>query len=113
MQDMFCERLRAARKRAKITQIQLSRMTMIDQAKVSRLETGGQEPSIAQLRALAVALSVSADWLIGLVDDQHTPGISNSSPCVSPSSSRMIDALDGLTEEQIAVVLAFIAGLKA
>lgn len=112
MQDVFCSRLKSARKKTGITQVRLSEMTEIDQGKISRLETGSQEPNIAQLRSLAVALSVSVDWLIGLTDSTSGDvGSADSAAC--PAIGGVQDALNGLTDEQIGIVLAFIAGLKA
>ena len=60
-----------------MTEAQLARAAGISQSAVSRIEAGLREPSAGTLRGLAVALNVSADYLLGLEpgpDRQSEPG---------------------------------------
>lgn len=56
------DRLKAAREDADLTQAQ----TGIARRQYIRYEQGAQEMGIAKLRALCLALDVSADYLLGL-----------------------------------------------
>lgn len=59
-------RLRAARSRAGITQVELSERTGLDQAAISRMERGQHLPRIDTLRKVATGLGVSvSDLLLG------------------------------------------------
>lgn len=64
------ERLREARKRLKWTQTQAAFHLGISQSEYALYELGQREPKTASLSALAVTFNVSADWLLGISDDQ-------------------------------------------
>jgi DNA-binding XRE family transcriptional regulator len=59
-------RLRAARERAGLTLAQVGERCGLARQHVHRYEAGEQEPGAAALRALCVALEVSADLVLGL-----------------------------------------------
>lgn len=65
------ERLRLARQRAALTQEELSQLCGVGKhgRRVSAWETAANIPSVEHLRSMAQALGVSADWLLGLVED--------------------------------------------
>jgi len=67
----FSQKLRALRRARKprLTQEAAARALGWTQRKISRLETGDTEPSLADLRALCRYYGVSADWLIGLGEE--------------------------------------------
>ena len=56
------KRLREARKEAGMTQVMLSKISQIDQARISALESGVQKSSVYLVR-LATALGVDPVWL--------------------------------------------------
>ncbi len=56
------KRLRKARKEAGMTQVVLSKISQIDQARISALESGVQKSSVYLVR-LATALGVDPVWL--------------------------------------------------
>ena len=60
------DRLKAAREDADLTQAQVAKQTGIARRQYIRYERGAQEMGIAKLRALCLALGVSADHLLGL-----------------------------------------------
>ena len=60
------DRLKAAREDADLTQAQVAEQTGIARRQYIRYEQGAQEMGIAKLRALCLALGVSADYLLGL-----------------------------------------------
>ena len=67
----FRERVREARKKLKLTQQQLARLSGMAQATLSDIERGKNEGS-RDVVALASALQVSAEWLInGKQSDDH------------------------------------------
>lgn len=61
--------LRKAREGAALTQVALSERTGIDQAVISRLETGKQRPRIDTLRRISGALDLTLSELLGGVQD--------------------------------------------
>jgi transcriptional regulator with XRE-family HTH domain len=68
MSDNFSERLRAARELRKMNQTDLATAAKLQPSAVSHFETGRRSPSFANLRALADALKVTTDYLIGRSD---------------------------------------------
>jgi transcriptional regulator with XRE-family HTH domain len=62
--------LRDARKQAGFTQVELSVATGIDQASISRMETGKQGNTLTYLQRIAAALDVPISDLVG-VPERH------------------------------------------
>jgi len=71
MADIFAERLRAARESRKMSQSDLAREADLQPSAVSHFETGRRSPSFANLKALADALKVTTDYLIGRSDEMN------------------------------------------
>ncbi len=71
MEDLpiFRERLLLARRRAGMSQGELARRTAMYASDISKMERGRMLPTAPRLRRLAEALAVSADYLLGLIDD--------------------------------------------
>lgn len=67
--DIFPKRLLAARKKRELSQDDLAQRSGLQPAAVSHFETGARKPSFDNLRRLADALSVTADYLLGRTDD--------------------------------------------
>jgi len=67
----FAGRLKEARQHAGWSQTELGKRSGVHAMAISRLERGDKKDVTgATLRKLSLALSVSADWLLGLVDDE-------------------------------------------
>jgi transcriptional regulator with XRE-family HTH domain len=65
------QRLYARRKQLKMTQARLASMTGMTQGSIARIETGkAKEVESSTLIALAQALAVTTDWLLGLTPDE-------------------------------------------
>jgi transcriptional regulator with XRE-family HTH domain len=69
MTDICADRLRQARERAGVSQRELARRLNVSQQSIAQHERGQRLPRPERLRALAVALQVSCDFLVGLEDD--------------------------------------------
>lgn len=67
--NIFPKRLLAARKKRELSQDDLAQRSGLQPAAVSHFETGARKPSFDNLRRLADALSVTADYLLGRTDD--------------------------------------------
>jgi len=67
-------RVRTARERAGMTQMDLAYAIGADGGNVSAIETGRRDAQSTKVAALARALNVSADWLLGLTDDPQPHG---------------------------------------
>ena len=65
----FRHRLKSAREAAQLTQNDLGiKAGGVAQTEISRYENGDYEPGLTRLRALADALEVTADYLLGRSD---------------------------------------------
>ncbi len=67
----FGERLRQLRRARGMTQQELAQKLNMTKASVSAYETSGKYPSVEVLRKLAELFRVSADYLLGLADDNR------------------------------------------
>lgn len=65
---VFRRRLKAARELRGLNQTDLARRSGLQQSAVSHYETGARRPSFTNLRKLAEAMEVTADYLIGRTD---------------------------------------------
>lgn len=71
--DEFKNRLRAARELRGLSQAQLAVKCGMPASSITFFERGTRKPSIANLRRLAVTLEVTADYLLGRLDDPILP----------------------------------------
>lgn len=67
-QDIFQDRLRRARQIRGLQQGELALKAGLPPASISHFENGTRKPSFDNLRRLSQALDVSADFLLGRVD---------------------------------------------
>jgi predicted transcriptional regulator len=65
----FSKNLRAARERRDMSQTALANQSGIVPSAISHFESGRREPSAGSLRKLAVALDITADYLLGLTKE--------------------------------------------
>lgn len=70
--DIFKDRLRAARDFREWSQNDLAERAQLPPSSIAHFESGSRKPSFDNLHRLANALEVSADYLLGRVDD---PGL--------------------------------------
>lgn len=64
-EDLFGERLIAAREVRELSQAELAQKSGLQAAAIGHFERNRRKPSFANVRALAKALSVSSDYLLG------------------------------------------------
>lgn len=65
------DRVKAKRTELGLTQGELAKKSGLTQQNISFVETGINDPSGRFLALVAVALNVSADWLLGLSDEKE------------------------------------------
>lgn len=85
------DRLRRSRKARDLSQVELSTMLELPQSWISELETGKRPHLDANtLARFCTALSVSADYLLGLTDHASAPGgpVSASHRVAAPAPPR-------------------------
>lgn len=63
--DQFGERLVGAREKRGLSQTELARLSGLQPAAIGHFENARRKPSFANVRALANALNVSSDYLLG------------------------------------------------
>lgn len=68
MKLTFGEKLRNLREEKELNQTELGKRLGITQRKLSYLECGRCEPSIADIKGICMFFGVSADYLLGLPD---------------------------------------------
>ena len=64
--DTFGRRLLYARTRRDLAAVQLAKRTGIHVTQISHFESDRREPSAGNIRKLALALDITADYLLGL-----------------------------------------------
>ncbi|MER9495295.1 helix-turn-helix domain-containing protein [Mesorhizobium sp. M0320] len=101
--DIFKERLKDARKLRGLNQAELAAKAGLPAASVSHFESGPRKPSFDNLKALASALNVTTDYLLGRSD---TPEAS------AETVGRLHRDLSKLTEEDLKLATEFV-GLLA
>ena len=99
----FAERLSAVRALRGLTQQQLADAAGVHVTQFRRYEAGSAEPSLRVLRALATALSVSADEL--LFDEPRGP--------TSNALALILEAVEQLGPDEQAAVTLLVEGLTA
>src|SRR5262245_39857401 len=67
--SLLADRLKSVREQRGFTQTELAGLTQLSSKMIWRYENEGGEPTANALAKLAKALWVSADYLIGLVDE--------------------------------------------
>ena len=67
--ELFPARLRAARELRKINQSDLAEKIGLPATSISHFEAGSRKPSFDNLRRIAENLNVTADFLLGRVDE--------------------------------------------
>jgi transcriptional regulator with XRE-family HTH domain len=70
-EDQFGERLIAAREARRLTQTELAQKAGLQPAAIGHFERNRRKPSFANVRALAKALNVSSDYLLGRSTDMQ------------------------------------------
>ncbi len=68
-QNIFPKRLLEARNSRDLSQDELAKRATLQPSAVSHFETGTRKPSFDNLKRLADALEVTADYLLGRTDD--------------------------------------------
>ena len=84
----FPDRLKAARTLRKMNQTDLAARAGLPSTSISHFEAGSRKPSFDNLRRLAVALQVTTDYLLGLVDD---PAFSTTADPIYRDSQKLTD----------------------
>ena len=100
------DRLRQARKDAGLTQAKLARLSGVNQARISGLETGTQEQSV-YLVELALGLGVDAAWL------QTGVSTTKIKAAYTVIEKEIISLLRQLTDEQRVREIAYLERLVA
>jgi transcriptional regulator with XRE-family HTH domain len=67
--ELFPARLRAARELRQINQTELALKIGLPATSISHFEAGSRKPSFDNLRRIAEQLNVTADYLLGRVDE--------------------------------------------
>ncbi len=70
-EDQFGERLIVAREARRLTQTELAQKAGLQPAAIGHFERNRRKPSFANVRALAKALNVSSDYLLGRAPDMQ------------------------------------------
>jgi transcriptional regulator with XRE-family HTH domain len=72
--EHFHQRLRMIRKARGMSQAELAKAAHINATQVAHFEGGNRLPSFENLRAIAIALSCTSDYLLGLSDGKYDDG---------------------------------------
>ncbi|MBQ8210766.1 MAG: helix-turn-helix transcriptional regulator [Clostridia bacterium] len=67
--SIFGDRIRGLREDKDLNQTQLANILNCTQKKISRMETGENEPNLQDIKALCTYFNISANYLLGLTDN--------------------------------------------
>ncbi len=70
-------RIKALRLQKKITQPELAELIGVAKSMISQWETLKNEPKACYIYSLATNLNVSADYLLGIENEDFTPSVTN------------------------------------
>lgn len=95
--DIFQERLRSARDGLRrMGRAELERAAGLPPNSIARFEEGRRKPSFDDLRKLAIALSVTTDYLLGRVE---SPGLARAADPIYRHGARLTEANRSLAED--------------
>ena len=100
--DVFAQRLKEARDRRKLSQVDLARQSGLPSTTISHFESGSRKPSFDNLRKLNEALGVSADYLLGATEHSAPSALAN----------RIARHLANATEAEISMLEMFAKSLR-
>lgn len=66
--SIFSERIRGLREDSDLTQTEMAKILGTNQRKISRMETGENEPNIHDIEVYCKYFDISSDYVIGLID---------------------------------------------
>ena len=92
--DLFCRRLKGIRKIRKMTQQELAEKSGIPSTSIAHIEAGSRKPSLENFYKLVVVLNISADYLLGCIDQPAHSGsdpITKSIQALPESERQMIE----------------------
>lgn len=103
----FGERLRMARERAGLSQLEVYKKINLNNKSLSRYENNATAPDPETVKALIELYDVSADFILGLSDEmgraRPTSGTSKSKPkvadAISSGDKEIVKKLEGLSPE--------------
>ena len=95
--DIFQERLRLARDGLRrMSRVELEVIARLPPESIARFEDGARKPSFDDLRKLAIALSVTTDYLLGRVE---SPGLARAADPLYRHGARLTEANRALAED--------------
>src|SRR5690606_36693444 len=99
--ELFCLRLKETRKRRQMTQHELAEKSGMPSTSIAHFEAGSRKPSLENFYKLVVVLNISADYLLGCVD-QYT----------HLSSDPITKSIEALPESERQMIEKFILSLQ-
>ena len=116
----FGERLRMARERADLSQLDVYRAINLNNRSLSRYENNSTSPDPETVKALIELYDVSADFIMGLSDEmgraRPSKGTSKSKPkaieAISSGDKEILKKLEGLSPEAKAKATDYLEMLK-
>lgn len=77
MNENFSENLKKARRDARMTQAEVAKIVGVAKNTYCNWEQGTREPNVLKLKAIAKALGVTGDYLLGLEEPNPFHAIQN------------------------------------
>lgn len=97
----FPARLKATRELRKLTQAELGRLAGLPSTTISHFESGSRKPSFENLKRLTRVLTVSTDYLMGVVNEPES----------SVAATRIARHLSNATEAELSMLEAIAKSL--
>lgn len=109
------ERLRAARDKKGLSQIEVFRRTKINNKTLSRYENGGTEPDVDTLKLLADLYEVSVDYLTGFdqIESQKKYGEKTKEDLIYEEKLKLAEQILNLPEQERKLIEDMIRTLQS
>ena len=108
----FSEILNDLRKEKNVTQKELAKACGVSSQCICSLEQGTNNPTGSTIKALAIYFDVSADYLLGLHDDEQlNPNIPYSAPVLTDEEKDLLDTFRAIPDNTKGVALTMLHSL--
>lgn len=97
--------IRKARRAKNISMKELGKIVGVSEGAISHYELGQRQASYEMLLKIGEALDVSVSYLLGVEEPRLTGG-------TSPEKQAILDAVDGMSAEQLQKLLKIIEAIK-
>ena len=110
--SLLGSRIKSERRRSNLTLEQFSEMVGISRNYLWELEDGRKAPALGTLCALALALNISVDYLLGMTEERRTLTAPPSPSWRSKSVERIAAAINDFDDNDLLFISDFVSAFQ-